>query len=362
MIPAGAYLIMNIGILTFHRGPNYGGYLQAWHLREAVRRLGYHAELINYQNPSLRASERPILHNYHPATLRHAFRVWRKCRPFHRLVHEFSPFPFTTDPTAVPWSDFETIIVGSDVVWDFQTPHFGHDPAYFGAQPAQQNTRFISYAASCGPANPKGQVPKWVHQGLRRFSAISVRDASTQELASQATGATPELVVDPTWLNEDQAPIRSIAPHKPYVLIYGNCLDPTQAAELREFCRKRGWLIVGAASGWKHADITLNGFDPFQWVDLFQKAQAIVTATLHGLLYSIKARKPFLMVSMPAAANKSRTVLERVGALNRLVDPAECFGKQRIELLATTTSPVPDTEWIEASRTYLSKALSSAHS
>lgn len=353
---------MNIGILTFHRGPNYGGYLQAWHLREAVRRLGYHAELINYQNPSLRASERPILHNYHPATLRHAFRVWRKCRPFHRLVHEFSPFPFTTDPTAVPWSDFETIIVGSDVVWDFQTPHFGHDPAYFGAQPAQQNTRFISYAASCGPANPKGQVPKWVQQGLRRFSAISVRDASTQELASQATGATPELVVDPTWLNEDQAPIRSIAPHKPYVLIYGNCLDPTRAAELREFCRKRGWLIVGAASGWKHADITLNGFDPFQWVDLFQKAQAIVTATLHGLLYSIKARKPFLMVSMPAAANKSRTVLERVGALNRLVDPAECFGKQRIELLATTTSPVPDTEWIEASRTYLSKALSSAHS
>jgi hypothetical protein len=353
---------MNIGILTFHRGPNYGGYLQAWHLREAVRRLGHHAELINYQNPSLRASERPILHNYHPGTLRHAFRSWLKCRPFHSLVKNFSPFPFTTDPAAVPWGDFDTIIVGSDVVWDFQTPHFGHDPTYFGAQASQQNTRFISYAASCGPANPNGQVPDWVKQGLRRFSAISVRDASTQELAMQATGATPELVVDPTWLNEDQAPLRSIAPHQPYLLLYGNCLDATRAAELRKFCRKRGWIIVGAACEWKYADITLNGFDPFQWVELFQNAQAIVTATLHGLLYSIKSRKPFLMVSMPAAANKSRTVLERVGALDRLVDPAECFGDHRLELLATPESPVPDSPWIEASRNYLSKALSSTPS
>ena len=348
---------MNVGILTFHRGPNYGGYLQAWHVREAVRRLGHQAELINYQNPTLRASERPILHNYHPATLRHAFRIWRKCRPFHPLVETFSPFPFTTDPASVPWGNFETVIVGSDVVWDFQTPQFGHDPTYFGAHPAQQGTRFISYAASCGPANHEQNVPEWVNNGLRRFAAVSVRDESTRSLVHQTTGSTPELVVDPTWLNDDKPPALSIAPSKPYVLIYGNALDTTRGAELREFCRKRGWLIVGAASGWKYADITLNGFDPFQWVELFQKAQAVVTATLHGLLYSIKARRPFLMVALPAAANKSRTVLERVGALDRLVYPTETFGIDRIKLLDPGNAPVPDAAWIQQSRDFLSEAL-----
>jgi len=348
---------MNVGILTFHRGPNYGGYLQAWHLREAVRRLGHQAEIINYQNPTLRASERPIVHNYHPATLRHAFRVWRKCRPFHPLVEAFSPFPFTSDPAAVPWRDFETVIVGSDVVWDFQTPQFGNDPTYFGAHASQQNTRFISYAASCGPANPEQNLPDWVSHGLRRFAAVSVRDESTQRLACHARGSTPELVVDPTWLNDDPPPAQSIVPSKPYVLIYGNGRDPARGTELREFCHQRDWLIVGAASGWKYADITLNSFDPFQWVELFQRAQAVVTATLHGLLYAIKARRPFLMVALPAAANKSRTVLERGGALDRLVDPSETFGKDRLTLLEPGNAPVPDAAWIEKSRGFLSQAL-----
>ena len=39
-----------IGILTFHRGPNHGGYLQAAELVAAVRRAGHDVEIINYQN------------------------------------------------------------------------------------------------------------------------------------------------------------------------------------------------------------------------------------------------------------------------------------------------------------------------
>lgn len=351
---------MTIGILTFHRGPNYGGYLQAWHVREAVRRLGHKAEIINYQNPTLHASERPILHNYHPATLRHAFRIWRKCRPFHPLVASFSPDPFTSDPVQVPWSRFDTVIVGSDVVWDYQTPHFGHDSCYFGAHPSQRETRFISYAASCGPARPDLGVPDWVTGGLRRFAAISVRDETTRALVRETCGSEPALVVDPTWLNDDPPPPKSIAPREPYILVYGNALNPARAAELRAYARSRGLKIVGAASSWKYCDITLNGFDPFQWVELFQRADAVVTATLHGLLYAIKSRKPFLMVTLPAAANKSRTVLERVRALDRAVSPDEPFSPAQLQLLGSENPPAPDQAWIQSSREYLRDALSSA--
>ncbi len=349
---------MTIGILTFHRGPNYGGYLQAWHVREAVRRLGHKAEIINYQNPTLHASERPILHNYHPATLRHAFRVWRKCRPFHPLVASFSPDPFTSDPVQVPWSRFDTVIVGSDVVWDYQTPHFGHDSCYFGAHPSQRETRFISYAASCGPARPDLGVPDWVTGGLRRFAAISVRDETTRALVRETCGSEPALVVDPTWLNDDPPPPKSIAPREPYILVYGNALNPARAVELRAYARSRGLKIVGAASSWKYCDITLNGFDPFQWVDLFRKAEAVVTATLHGLLYTIKAGKPLLMVTLPAAANKSHTVLTRLGALHRVVTPDESFGPEKLKLLDPENPPTPDQAWISESREYLRNALS----
>jgi len=350
---------MNIGILTFHRGPNYGGYLQAWHLREAIRRLGHTAEIINYQNATLRDSERPILHNFHPATLRHAFRVWKKCRPFHPLVGEFSPYPFTTDPAEVPWQRFDTVVVGSDVVWDYQTPHFGQDPCYFGEHPAQQGTRFTSYAASCGPAVPENGIPAWVAEGIRHFGAISVRDENTRDLVHAVLGASPTIVVDPTWLNQDPHPARSIVPDKPYLLVYGNALDTSRAVEIKEYARKRGLKLVGAASAWKYCDLTLNGFDPFQWVELFENAAAVVTATLHGLIYSIKANKPFLMVAMPAAASKSRTVLERVGALDRVVNPSEPFGATRLSLLDPDPAPSPDLEWIDASREHLRLALTS---
>lgn len=350
---------MNIGILTFHRGPNYGGYLQAWHVREAVRGLGHEARIINYQNATLRNSERPILHNYHPATLRHAFRVWRKCRPFRPLVESFSPDRFTTDPGQVPWKDFDTVIVGSDVVWDYQTPHFGQDPCYFGAHTTQQGARFVSYAASCGPAAPEAGVPAWVADGIRRFDAISVRDEITQSLVQAACGVFPPIVVDPTWLNPDPPPARSIVPDKPYLLVYGNALDAHRAVEIKDHARKHRLKVVGAASAWKYSDITLNGFDPFQWVELFSNAEAVVTSTLHGLLYSIKANKPFLMVAMPAAAAKSRTVLRRVGALDRVVDPSEPFGPGRLSLLTPDQRPSPDQGWIDESRDYLRLALTS---
>ncbi len=350
---------MTVGILTFHRGPNYGGYLQAWHLRQAVRSLGHQAEIINYQNETLRRSEKPILHNFHPATLRHAFRVWRKSKPFHTLVNSFSPDPFTSDPEQVHWNRFDTVIVGSDVVWDYQTPHFGHDPCYFAAHPSQQKTRFISYAASCGPARPESGIPDWVTRGLQRFDSIAVRDQTTRNLVHQTCNMEPTLVVDPTWLNDDPAPKRSIAPTKPYILVYGNALNATRAAELRAYARSRGLLLVGAASAWKYCDITLNGFDPFQWVALFQKAQAVVTATLHGLLYTIKAGKPLLMVALPAAANKSRTVLERLNAHNRIISPDQPFGPEKLKLLDPENPLAPDLNWIRESREYLQNALAS---
>lgn len=350
---------MKVGILTYHRGPNYGGFLQAWHVREAVRLLGYEAEIINYQNPVLQATERPSLRNLHPATIRHALRTWRKARPFRELVESFSPYPFVNRPDEVPWRDFSTVIVGSDVVWDFETPSFGEDPAFFGAHSSQSDTRFVSYAASCGPANPESPIPDWVRDGIQRFSAISVRDSSTEKLVARAAGIESELVVDPTWLNSDPIPQRSIAPSSPYVLVYGNPLNSQRAELLRSFCREKGWKIVGAASSWKHADVTLNGFDPFQWAELFREASAVVTSTLHGLLYAIKSAKPFLMVTLPAAESKSATVLARTGSESRRVSPDAPFTPALLRLLdPDTCEPAqPNMPWIRASRLFLERSL-----
>jgi hypothetical protein len=351
---------MKIGILTFHRGPNYGGYLQAWHLAEAVRRLGHPVEIINYQNPTLYESEQPRLRSIHPARVRHTFRSWLKSRPFSPLVRDLSPGPFATSASNVNWKAYDTIVVGSDVVWDYQTPHFGRDPVYFGMAPAQQGSRFVSYAASCGPAKPSASTPDWVVEGLSKFAAIGVRDENTFDLAQRHASAIPQLVVDPTWLQKDPSSGRPLRQAAPYVLVYGDALDSAKATSLRAYCRRNGLRLVGAASAWKYCDTTVNGFTPFQWVELFSQATAVVTCTLHGLLYSIKLRKPFLMVTTEASRQKSRTVLDRTNSWDRVTTEADPFSEKHLELLASPPdqTPKPDEAWMNTSRDFLQRALS----
>lgn len=350
---------MNIGLLTFHRGPNYGGYLQAWHLAEAIRRTGNSAEIINYQNPVLYESEQPRFRSVHPARIRHTLRSWFKTRPFAPLVKELSPGALATDASQINWRAYDTIVVGSDVVWDFQTPHFGEDPAFFGMAAAQKDVRFVSYAASCGPADPSRDVPNWVGEGLRKFAAIGVRDENTLELARKFGKVSPELVVDPTWLQEDRPASLPIRHPGRYVLVYGDALNPAKANSLRRYCHRKGLRLVGAASAWKYCDQTANGFTPFQWVELFAQAEAVVTCTLHGLLYSIKLQKPFLMVTTSASARKSRTVLDRTNSWDRVTTEDSLFSDELLEKLASPAgqTPQPDSAWIAASRAFLERSL-----
>jgi hypothetical protein len=349
---------MKVGILTFHRGPNYGGYLQAWHLREAIRRLGHQVEIINYQNPLLYESEKPVIRSFKPSLIRHSWRRWVKSRPFKESIKHFSSFPLAFDASLIPWSNYDTIVVGSDVVWDFQTPQFGHDRAYFGMHPAQKGCRFVSYAASCGPADVDAKFPDWVREGISRFSAIGVRDENTFRLAKASTYAEPSLVVDPTWLQDDPPPSRSVVPDRPYILVYGNALDQDRAKALRAHAARHSLDLIGCASCWKHVDHVINGIDPLQWAELFRGSQSVVTSTFHGLLYAIKNSKPFLMVNLPAAANKSKTVVERVGATARVISPDRGFADRHLDLLLAKDAPSPDREWIERSSLYLREALS----
>ena len=46
---------MKIGILTFHRGNNYGGILQCYALQQVLKSLGHSVEIVNY-NPHFSAN------------------------------------------------------------------------------------------------------------------------------------------------------------------------------------------------------------------------------------------------------------------------------------------------------------------
>lgn len=317
---------MSIGILTFHRGPNYGGFLQAWHMREAIRSLGHDATLINYQAPAHHQAEQMNFPAPRPSAIKGFILHALKSQPFRKPVSELSDHPFTTDPEKIDWQRFSTVVVGADIVWNFTNKYFGSDPAFYGALPCQKDTRFVAYAPSCGDADVEGPLPDHVTEGLNRFSEFHVRDQTTAELVRKVTGKVADLVVDPTWLQDDpDVTCKSIPRDLKYILVYGEGATGNRAKVLATYAKKHGLAVVSAAFPCEATTHMLYKIDPFEWVNLFRRAEAVVTSTFHGLLYTIKYNKPLLFMARPASRSKSKLAIERCGIADRVVEEEQPF-------------------------------------
>ncbi|MEZ7956912.1 MAG: polysaccharide pyruvyl transferase family protein [Rubritalea sp.] len=349
---------MNIGILTFHRGPNYGGYLQAWHMREAIRSLGHKATIINYQGAKHTEAERFPLKGIKPSQLKGYAYNWLKSRPFRAPVEELSDHRFTTKADEIPWAQFDKVIVGADVVWDHTHPLHGQNAAFFGAFEAQKNAEFVAYAPSCGESTSLSELPDYVIKGLNRFSTIYVRDEATAKLVEKVTGNKPPLVVDPTWLQNDPTIRFKKRPTKPYALVYGPVANTNRANVLKKYCDMRGLQLLSAASLCKTADRVYRSLTPFEWVDLFRHAECVITCTFHGLLYAIKYNKPVIFLVRGPSRSKTRLTLDRCGLHDRVVDEGELLEMEYLENALSPDNPTKlPIAWIRESRAALKLSM-----
>ncbi|MBK1827809.1 polysaccharide pyruvyl transferase family protein [Haloferula rosea] len=326
-----------------------------------IRELGHEAEIINYQNRTHHRWENPFSSmRLTPKGIRTAFRRRSKARPFREVVAGLTSAEFTTRPEAVDWKAFDSVVVGSDVVWDYSSPQYGADPCFFGQHPVQDGVRFVSYAASCGPADT-GKVPTYVREGIQRFEAIGVRDRKTLEIARGCGGGTPVLVADPTWLRGDPRIEWPDAPSEPYVLVYGNALTSRDDNEaVHRWARDNGLKLVSAASPALLVDQRYDRLTPFQWVDLYRNASAVVTATLHGLLYAVKFRKPFVMKLLPQTRDKAITTLEGLDCMDRLFPQGESVRDLDLDLALGSSlqnASVVSSPFSEESRQFLQASI-----
>jgi hypothetical protein len=350
---------MHPAILTFHRGPNYGGFLQAWHMREAVRTFGHDATLVNYQGARHHAAERVRIRGLKPSQLKGLALHYLKSRPFAGPVAELSDHSFSTDAAQIPWPRFSRVIVGADVVWNFSNPIHGEDPVFFGAHPAQSETSFAAYAPSCGDTPADIEIPSYVRDGLARFTCIHVRDETTADLVEHATGTRPGLVVDPTWLQDDPpSHCRRIPNDLRYALVYGQGATGARAKALGAYCKKSGLSVVSAAFPCEATTHRLQSIDPFEWVDLFRRAECVVTSTFHGLLYAIKYHKPVIFMVRGPSRSKSKLAIDRCGLSDRVVEEHEPFDPAHLAHALSPDNPThPPEVWIKESREALATCL-----
>jgi len=328
---------MKIGILTFYRVPNYGAMLQAYALWKYLERRGHQVEFINYAFPNTKR-----------ISLWRCF-VSRSLRGFRVKLRAYVRHPITAFALSYPQSNpcatcsqlhevckaYDAVIVGSDQMWNPQWVMSVLDVVFLGCLP--EKCRRIAYASSFAVKTWQGGGQEKVAQLLRKFTALSVREASGVEIVRAFGCPDVQQMLDPTllWTADFYSQFMTRNPKaEKYLFAYfldewadgpeeraclDACVSVTGVAKVR---RDRepvsGWLALLCRVFQIKKKIPLP-----EWIGCVANAEFILTNSFHGTVFAILFHRPFitLLLTGTAEAMNERIVslLSLVGLEERMI-------------------------------------------
>jgi hypothetical protein len=360
---------MKVGVITFHFNYNYGAVLQCYATCMALRSLGHEPEVINYVPPYFRPDadhHRGLgLRNgkFIAAATRRLLEMRRRIR-FNLFRKKYLPLTGRLSQVELRRHalQYDTIVVGSDQVWNLHwMDHF--DGFYFGdfVAPSQ---RLISYASCFGRKDqPEDRL---INAGslLQRFDAVSVRNDSSRELATKATGSVPAKMADPTLLHD----FVELLPAPPtggrrdiviYVLAESELSTARRLAEAEQ--RRRGGRIVFIGNNhvrsvpW--ANLNRTAMDPVEWLRAIKSAEFFITDSFHGAIFAAKFATPALIYTNGWRAARLTDLCASLHIPAHPDSTEDMRYWQLDEVYFQTTASAPARLLAEASRRWLHQAV-----
>lgn len=339
---------MKIGILTLPIAENYGGILQAVALCQFLEQQGHDVSLIYKQTVNIKWKEviKSILCLFpgHDILNVHTNKKLLDAREERVKLHksfidkeisEISPVLYTTDDLInyTELSHFDAVIVGSDQVWRKAYINDQYYKSYFLDFITDPHTKKIAYAASFGREVWEGEDDhQEIHNLLKKFSAISVREASGITICRETFGIDNIYhVLDPTLLMDKQFYLDMISK---YDLTH---IEPKKLVTyvLDESDYKKN-IITDYQSTLHFSDeetLNLKGFNTNkktysvpEWLYSIANADFVITDSFHGMVFSIIFEKQFIVIG-----NKDRG-LERFTSLLSLLALEDRLITQKINI------------------------------
>lgn len=314
---------MRIGILTHHTVVNFGAFLQAYAVQEAVKRLRPDAEveiinyiplkhfMINTLGWFLWYRNRQNWKNWG-----NIFRLPFTLRRERKRQMDLSPRCFTAK--AISELGYDLIVIGSDEVWNYADPK-SVNPIKFGH--GIDSARLISYAPSAGNSN-LNEIPEMVSEGLNKYSHLSGRDKRTVELVKSVTGKNATEVLDPTFLFPLPVKDNPYLKGKGYILFY-YCehLPEHIKRQIFDYAKEHGLEVLGAGDSDRDYERCTVNMTPFEWIDMFRHARFVFTGTFHGAVFSILNQRQFkVYLTNKGRIAKVGALLDNLGIENRMID------------------------------------------
>lgn len=315
-----------IGIITFHWATNYGAVLQAYALQTFLKEEGYETEIVNYVPWSTKIIQLMQVvkkGKYVDLKKEKELEIFRK-------KHMKRSIKFYTEKQLKKVAmRYTTIVCGSDQIWNESfTLHgeFRTTLAYF-ASFVCENTKRISYAASFGDKDASQKYLEIVKPEIKKFSAISVRENSGQEMVLKF-GLSSEVVCDPTLLLTKNDYLRLIhGVDKKSSNVFAYILhDHIESKKIAEYVMK----LKARETASDRIDDGLIG-----WLYQINTAEIVVTNSFHGVMLSIILNKPFIAILIDGSGMNDRiiTILQYLGLENRMIFN---FKPEKIDYIVNT--------------------------
>ena len=314
-----------IGILTYHDGFNHGGYFQAYFLQEYLKSKGHDVFILNYKNISHFINE----YRYFLLQLNFIkfFKNLYKIISFNNDQRKFNKLPkyitFSENKISSISSKLDYIVVGSDIVWDYDYKFTGPNNIYFGEY-LSPIKGLISYSASMG--RTKSSIPMNFRKLLEKFNYISVRDDNTQKILEEYTNVNSTKTLDPTLITDIHDIGIKLDEKKfletKYLLVYAFFLPYEFKSNIKKIAIEKNLKIVSVGYHQDFVDINCTEVGPFMWLKAFRDAEFIVTSTFHGSIFSILFNKLFITVANDSIESKVVSLLNDLRIIDRYISSA----------------------------------------
>ena len=231
----------------------------------------------------------------------------------------------------------DCLVIGSDEVFNCiqKNSNVGYSPELFGKN--NHAKKLITYAASFGNTTlEKLEKYKKANEAgalLKKFDAISVRDANSGTIVEQLTGKEPVYNLDPVLTYDymnccDKIP--QVQTNEKYLILYAYAgrISNDEADWIAAYAKKKNLKVYAIGGIQKCADRFVD-CSPFEVLAYFRNAEEVITDTFHGSIFSVITHRPFTTLIRKSVGNsygneeKLSDLLKRLGLANRMTTKIE---------------------------------------
>ncbi len=330
--------MLKVKMLTFHNAENYGATLQAYALKETLKKLGTNPSFVNYENKAILADYKLIRTN----SLKSFFSSL--CFLPRNLKRKISFKSFSDaylDANSKKYTEISQIeqdvetgdvfLAGSDQIWNPELTD-GLSDIYTLNFKTDKNIKRVIYGASLGNEELLQKHALDFKTKTEKLDYISVREQSIINPLENICGKKVEQVIDPTLLLDKSDWDKLISNNatinlkdKKYILVY-TLFESDEVTKIANYISKITGLKVihfRKYNAYDNEYMNLYSKGPIDFVNAFKNAEYVITNSFHGTVFSIIYEKKFYSVLPIARAGRIKDLLGTLNLSSRIVENME---------------------------------------